>query len=143
MGFCKRKNVECKCLSEASTCNSDNCYRNLPDKTTFKQELTDKADLYEKAIDISEDIEYIKERMNYWCSKREYTIHLIRSKGPMAIGDASSNVTSRFIPKLLSPEYYRKLFVDEFKKLGFKETDMELSSRFTDLYDSYDIELTW
>ena len=31
MGFCKRKAVECECLTEHSVCNTDNCYRKLPD----------------------------------------------------------------------------------------------------------------
>ena len=31
MEFCKRKGVDCECLSEHSTCNSANCYRKLPD----------------------------------------------------------------------------------------------------------------
>jgi hypothetical protein len=35
MGFCKRKGVECECLNNGNNCNSDNCYRNLPDMLTF------------------------------------------------------------------------------------------------------------
>ena len=31
MGFCKRKNVECECLTNYSSCDSDNCHRALPD----------------------------------------------------------------------------------------------------------------
>ena len=34
MEFCKRKGVDCECLSEHSTCNSNNCYRKLPDVET-------------------------------------------------------------------------------------------------------------
>ena len=31
MGFCKRKNVECECLTDYSVCNTANCHRKLPD----------------------------------------------------------------------------------------------------------------
>lgn len=31
MGFCKRKCVECECITEHSVCNTDNCHRKLPD----------------------------------------------------------------------------------------------------------------
>lgn len=31
MGFCYSKGVECECLTDYGSCNSDNCYRKLPD----------------------------------------------------------------------------------------------------------------
>jgi len=39
MEFCNRKGVDCECLSEHSTCNSDNCHRQLPDVDTHLKEL--------------------------------------------------------------------------------------------------------
>lgn len=40
MGFCNRKGVECECLSDHSTCNSDNCHRRLPDIKIRKDKFT-------------------------------------------------------------------------------------------------------
>ena len=62
MGFCKRKNTECKCISETSTCDTNNCHRKLSD-ISFREELMLKAEEYEKNIDIQKDIENIKERL--------------------------------------------------------------------------------
>lgn len=31
MEYCKRKGVMCDCLGDNKSCNSDNCYRDLPD----------------------------------------------------------------------------------------------------------------
>jgi hypothetical protein len=32
MKLCKRKDVMCECLTDHSSCNTDNCHRKLPDK---------------------------------------------------------------------------------------------------------------
>ena len=31
MGWCERKQTDCECVGEQISCNSENCYRNLPD----------------------------------------------------------------------------------------------------------------
>ena len=106
---------------------------------TFKEQLTAKAD----KISIKEDVEYIKKRMEEYYACREFTISLTKSHTNMAIGSAHGNRTSLFVPNLVSPEYYLKLFVDAFKDLGFTDDDMTFTYSDNEYYESYDIILKW
>ena len=143
MGFCKRKNTECKCISETSTCNSTNCYRKLPD-ISFKEELMLRADEYEKNIDIQEDIENIKKNLNEYYYKRSYTISLIKvTKGSVAIGQHTPSRICLFIPQSVAPLHYRQLFINEFSKLGFTEDCMELREQECRNFYEYNIVLKW
>lgn len=143
MSFCKRKNTECKCISETSTCNTNNCHRKLPD-ISFREELMLKADEYEKNIDIQKEIENIKRNLNEYYYKREYTISLIKvTKGSVAIGQNTQGRISLFIPQGIAPLHYRQLFINEFNKLGFTEDCMELWHQECRNFYEYNIVLKW
>ena len=143
MDFCKRKNTECECISETSTCNTNNCHRKLPD-ISFREELMLRADEYEKNIDIQEDIEKIKQNLNEYYYKRKYTISLVKvTKGSVAIGQCTPGHTRVFIPYGVEPLRYRKLFIDAFNKLGFNEDCMELWEQECRNFYEYNIVLKW
>jgi hypothetical protein len=143
MGFCKRKNIECRCISETSTCNTNNCHRKLPD-ISFREELMLRANDYEKNIDIQEDIENIKKNLNEYYYKRKYIISLVKvKKGPVAIGQYNEGHVSLFIPKGVAPLHYRQLFINEFSKLGFTEDYMEFYEQDYDYLYEYNIVLKW
>ena len=143
MSFCKRKNTECECISETSTCNTNNCHRKLPD-ISFREELMLRADEYEKNIDIQEDIEKIKKNLNEYYYKREYSISLIKvTKGSVAIGQHTPGCICLFIPYGVAPLYYRQLFINEFNKLGFTEDSMKLRERECRNFYEYNIVLKW
>lgn len=143
MGFCKRKNIKCNCISETSTCNTDNCHIKLPD-ISFREELMIRADEYEKNIDIQEDIEKIKRNLDAYYYKRKYTISLVKvTNGPVAIGQCNPGHISLFIPDGIAPLYYRQLFINEFNKLGFTEDCMELCNQEYRNFYEYNIVLKW
>lgn len=143
MGFCKRKNTECKCISETSTCNTDNCHKKLPD-ISFREKLMLKADEYEKNIDIQKDIEKIKQNLNEYYYKREYTISLVKvTQGSVAIGQCTPGCISLFIPQGIAPLHYRQLFINEFNKLGFTEDCMDLWEQVCKNFYEYNIVLKW
>lgn len=112
-------------------------------KLTFREELTLEADNNAAKINIGKDIERIKDKMKKSVDCRNFTISLIKAHRPMAIGGYNPNTIELFIPKLMPPLYYRKLFIDELNKLGFTEECMELYVQETDLCDDYNIKLTW
>ena len=143
MGFCKRKNTECKCISETSTCNTNNCHRKLPD-ISFREELMLRADEYGKNIDIQKDIENIKKNLNEYYYKRRYIISLIKvTKGSVAIGQHTPGRICLFIPNNISSLHYRQLFINEFNKLGFTEECMELYEQEYRNFYEYNIVLNW
>lgn len=143
MGFYKRKDIKCNCISETSTCNTDNCHRKLPD-ISFREELMLRADEYEKNIDIQKDIENIKRNLSECYYKRKYTVSLVKvTNGPLAIGQHTPGSISLFIPDGIAPLYYRQLFINEFNKLGFTEDYMEFyEQEYKSSYD-YNIVLKW
>lgn len=154
MGFCKRKGVDCECLTNNSTCNSDNCYKKLPDidqkwldediAMTFKEKLIKQAERASE-INIEEEINIIKTKMAENAEGREFTISLIKptSNRIFAVGASGTNWFNTFIPKKYAPCDYRKKFVDALLGLGFEEKDISLETRsFKDL-DYYDIKVTW
>ena len=106
---------------------------------TFKEQLSFKAD----KVNIKEDVESIKKRMEEFYAKREFTISLVKAHTYLAIGCANSNHMSLFVPSGISPEEYRKLFVEAFKDLGFIYEDITLKKSSNEWYDSYDIILKW
>lgn len=143
MSFCKRKNAECKCISETSTCNTNNYQRKSPD-ISFREELMLRADEYEKNFDIQEDIENIKRNLNAYYYKREYTVSLVEViKGPIAIGQHTPSRISLFIPQEVEPLRYRQLFIDAFTKLGFTEDCMEFYEQEGKDSYIYNIVLKW
>lgn len=110
---------------------------------TFKEQLTAQADNFEHSIEIGEEIRYIKDRMRECWASRAFTINLIVPSVPMAIGSASLNFHSLFVPKLVSPMHYRQLFVEELKKLGFDENEIELYDIETPYSHTYSIKVVW
>ena len=111
---------------------------------TFKEELSIKANDLASSIDIREHIAFIKNSMKEYVNDRNYTVSLIAPKtSNFATGHLSKNHVDFFIPKYVSPLHYRKLFVDEFYKLGFSEDCMELDISGCKYYDSYNIKLRW
>ena len=110
---------------------------------TFKEQLTAQADNFEYTIEIDKEIEHIKGRMRACWADRAFTINLIVPSGPMAIGGASLNFCSLFVPKLVSPMHYRQLFVEELKKLGFDEKEIELYDIETSHAHTYSIKVVW
>jgi hypothetical protein len=106
---------------------------------TFKEQLTVKAE----ERNIEKDVEYIKNKMETFYFKREFTISLIKAHGNLAIGGANSNRTSLFVPIGISPEEYLKLFVEAFKNLGFTSDDIITTYADNEYFESYDIILKW
>lgn len=143
MNFCKRKNTECKYISETSTCNTNNCQKKILD-INFREELRLRADEYEKHMDIQKDIENIKKNLNEYYYKREYTISLVKVvKGSVAIGQYTPGCISLFIPQGVAPLHYRQLFINEFNKLGFTEDYIELWEKEHRNFYDYNITLKW
>ena len=143
MGFCKRKNTECKCISETSTCNTNNCHRKLPD-ISFREELMLRADEYEKNIDIQKYIEHIKNELTKCYYERKYTISLVKvTKGSVALGQYTPSRIALFIPYGIAPLHYRQLFINEFNKLGFIEDCMEFWEQECRNFYEYNIVLKW
>ncbi len=112
---------------------------------TFRDKLAEKAYDYETSTDIKEHVDFIKKQMEYFYTKREYTIYLVIPKPGqiLAIGSASTNCTSLFIPKRVEPTYYRQLFINAFKDLGFTDADIILDTTKDAYCVSYNIILRW
>ena len=110
---------------------------------TFKEQLTAQADNFERSIEIDQEIRYIKSRMRECWASRAFTINLIVPSGSMAIGNASLNFHSLFVPKLVSPMHYRQLFVEELYKLGFTDDEIELYDIETAHAHTYSIKVVW
>lgn len=112
---------------------------------TFKDKLTEKVYNYETGTNIEEQVFYIQKQMEYFYTKRKYTISLVKPKPGqiLALGNSSSNCTSLFIPKSVEPAYYRQLFVNAFKDLGFTDFDIELSTNKDAYCTVYNIILMW
>jgi hypothetical protein len=108
---------------------------------TFKEQLTAQADNFERTIEINEEIERIKERMQKCWADRAFTINLIVPFDSIAIGGLSSNFYNDFVPKAVSPLHYRQLFIEELKKLGFDE--FELYDTVTSHSHTYSIKVVW
>lgn len=110
---------------------------------SFKEELTKQADRFEANVGIFEKVEFVKRQLEDFCYKRKYTISLVKPRNTMAFGNCSTNRFDICIPKQVDPHYYRLLFVDAFKELGFTNEDIELDEYSCSSYDTYDIILRW
>jgi hypothetical protein len=112
---------------------------------TFKDKLAEKAYDYETNTNIEEQVSYIQKQMEYFYTKREYTISLVKPKPGtiITLGGSSTNYTGLFIPKSVEPTYYRQLFVNAFKDLGFTDSDIELSIEKDAYCIRYNIILRW
>lgn len=118
--------------------------KTFTDKITFREELTLRADEYEKNIDIQKDIETIKRNLNECYYRRTYTVSLVKvTNGSVAIGQNTPGRISLFIPKNAEPLRYRQLFINAFNKLGFNEDCMELWEQECRNFYEYNIVLKW
>ena len=109
---------------------------------TFKEQLTAKAE----QTDIQKEINYIKQKLEEFYYKRTFTVCLYKAHQTLAIGgNANKNSVECFIPESfsLSPESYRRLFVEAFKELGFTDKDITLEESHCERYDVYYIILKW
>ena len=107
---------------------------------TFKEQLVIKAN----EININEEIEQIKEKMEKFSHKRKFKIELIKVHVVMAIGGNScSNHIDFFIPDNVSPEHYQQLFIDKLIELGFSNEDIVLETEHIKSYDNYMINVKW
>lgn len=113
-------------------------------KLTFREKLMLRADEYENELDIEKEIFNIKKEMEKNFELRHYTIELWKIlKGTIALGKYNIGKTALFIPYGIDPEKYRRMFVEEFKKLGFSDNDIELSIISGTNFIIYEIELKW
>ena len=112
-------------------------------KLSFKEELTVEAEMNNLKIDISDKIDYIKYKMKQCVNCRSFTVSLVKANTPMALGVNYPNAVDYFIPPKVSPLHYRKLFIDEFIKLGFAEEDIELNVVDGRYCTYYGINVTW
>lgn len=110
---------------------------------TFAEQLKLKADMFEIDLDIDDEIQEIKNKMNKFFHRREYIIDLYKPKGAMAIGGYCDTRSAFFIPKDIAPLHYRQLFIDELYKLGFTDNDLELSDKDTYTCHAYRIIVRW
>ncbi len=110
---------------------------------TFAENLTIKADLYENKLDISNEIADIKKCMEDCYEDREFTIYLYNPHTNFTVGYVHShkNYASLFIPKCVSPQHYRAMFIEELEKLGFNEYD--LNDTHDRCCDCYSIKVRW
>lgn len=118
--------------------------RGLSKVLTFKEILTNTADDFENSVDIAEELEKIKAKMQEFVYKRSYTISLIKVKqGPVAIGYNTVGCTSLFIPDGITPVAYMDLFIRALASLGFDDESVSVYEQDYTQYHSWDITLTW
>ena len=108
---------------------------------SFKESLTIQAD--EECKNISSEISCIKDEMQEFLLKREYTIQLIEPKISSLAFGGYSNISNIFIPKGINPNDYRRIFIKELKDLGFTDEDMSLSEDISNDYNIYKILVRW
>ena len=112
---------------------------------TFKEKLIERANRYQKDLDIQKDIRVIKDRLEISYFKRSFCIYLYYTKvrNTLAIGGNERNCYSTFVPECISPAHYRQLFVEALKELGFTDNDIELYEKDTEDFTLYTIKLIW
>lgn len=110
---------------------------------TFAEQLKLKADMFEINLDIDDEIQEIKNKMNKFFHRREYIIDLYKPKCTMAIGGYCDTRSTFFIPSDVAPLHYRQLFIEELYKLGFTDDNIELDDRDTATYHQYTIIVRW
>lgn len=127
------------------TCCYGSCKDNDEDKEmTFKEKLTQKANSHIIKIDLSEQIEEIKTRLDKHFLKREFTISLIKMKQCRSLAIGCNKDIPRFddlIPSGIEPNYYCEEYIKELEKLGF--TDIDEAVKNYDSHKSYELILRW
>lgn len=110
---------------------------------TFAENLKFKADMREMNINVHAEMLEIKAKMEKHFEHREYTIDIYEAKCTMAIGGYCDTCSTFFVPHLVSPMHYRKLFIDELYKLGFTDDNVELDDFNCNSYHLYKIIVRW
>lgn len=112
---------------------------------TFKDELVSK--LNEQQLDITNNIELIKDKLNKLFYKRTFTISLLETKPnrTVAIGGEScyAPIYRDFIPYGIEPEVYRNLYIDKLVELGFDHNMIEIVNGQSKNCYTYDIIFRW
>lgn len=111
---------------------------------TLKEMLTEKADAFEKNIDVKCEMRIVEKDLQRYYNMREYTINLLVPKQKLNLTDSDRNYRSFIVPGKVDPIHYRDLFVEELNKLGFTNKFIECLRR--DEYsncDSYKIVVRW
>lgn len=113
---------------------------------TFKEQLTEKADDFEKQTDMSEHIKAIKAKMEKVATQRKFYIYLIEptSTSTLAFG-CRENAKTIFIPKGIAAWKYVQIFKEALKELGFDSNNgiSSTSIKSEADYDCWTITLEW
>ena len=108
----------------------------------LKQHLIEKATVEE--LNIHDKICDIMDHMNDHATNHEYKITFIKTDKTIAIGGQSHKpLYDVFVPKSITPEAYRQLFIDRFREMGFDNEDIELTKGENEFYTYYNMILRW
>jgi hypothetical protein len=111
---------------------------------TFKEMLVEQAERASE-INIEEEMSTIKAKLAEHADERAFTISLIKSKTNWTFltGYREWSKITLLIPKGCYPYSYRQQFVDALLGLGFTEDDISFDVGSTEVYDYYNIKVTW
>ena len=108
----------------------------------LKQHLIEKATVEE--LTIQDKICDIIDHMNEHATNHEYKITFIKTNKQLAVGRSPQGPRYNvFVPKTITPETYRQLFIDKFKEMGFDNEDIELTESANEYYTYYNMILRW
>ena len=108
----------------------------------LKQHLIEKATVEE--MNIQDTICDIIDHMNKYAANHEYKITFIKTDKTLAFGCSPQNPRyDVFVPKAVTPEAYRQLFIDKFKEMGFDNEDIKLTEGKNEFYTYYNMILRW
>ena len=108
----------------------------------LKQHLIEKATIEE--LNIYDKICEITDHMNEHATSHEYKITFIKSDSSIVTGASLDNPRyGVLVPKSITPEAYRQLFIDRFREMGFDNEDIELTSGVNESYTYYNMILRW
>ena len=113
---------------------------------TFKEQLTEKADEFEKQIDMTEHIKAIKAKMEKVATQRKFYIYLIEPTGTKTLAFGSNEMSYNiFIPRCVLDWEYVQKFKEALKELGFDSNNgiSSTSIKSEDDYDCWTIILEW
>ena len=117
----------------------------LKEKQSFKDNLSEKADEFERNADIKEHVRIIKLKMDEHARERHFTITLVESKPghTITLGAGRGPEYQTFIPKQVEPWVYMKLFTEALKELGFEDKDIEKGAGEEDYCYYYRLKVRW
>lgn len=116
---------------------------------SFKEQLTRKAEEYRASLntlDIKENINKIKAKLEEAAIYREFSIYLykVKPKNSLAFGDCDLKSISLFVPTGVTLAEYTILMTNALiKELGFSRSDISWQTDSTSSYDSCHLIVTW